>query len=277
MIYAGLTIMLTLLMNLINGICTHVKNLYREWFNEYFEIELADYAMRMDYQYTKDPEALDQLSRAKEGISWYSGGVVGILDSLYDIIMNTTVLSGVSAVMILSCPLLLPVQFLSLLVMLILNSRISRLKVEAFRNFAKSNRICGYLFYQLADIAYGKDIRLYDSTKMMRDKAKSYGDHRIDCWKALGRKQRTDTWGIDLSNALRDGFTYLYIGFLALKRRITIGDFSMYVSSASALYQSLAAIASGWQESEIEFSHVSFRYPGAKEYALHDINIKIRQ
>ena len=46
----------------------------------------------MDFEHTENPDALNQMSKAKEGISWYSGGVVGILDAFYNILTNTTVL-----------------------------------------------------------------------------------------------------------------------------------------------------------------------------------------
>lgn len=306
-LYAGTIIVLTLLMNLISGICVHFKNLYKEWFNEYFETELADHAMQMDFEHTENPDALNQMSKAKEGISWYSGGVVGILDAFYNIVANASVLLGVAAVIIVSCPLLLPIQLLSLIVMLFLNSKTNKLKVDMFKKLAKSNRVCSYVFYQLSDISYGKEIRLYDSADMIKDKAKKYSDHRIEVWKKQGQKQKWNSWGVDLANAIRDGCSYLYIGILALKKKITIGDFSMYISSASTLYWSLASITSGLQDiskrcsyayqflkfleypramkdgskpitegtHEIEFRHVYFHYPRTKKYVLQDINIHL--
>ena len=188
-LYAVTIILLTFFMSLIHGICVHFKNLYKEWFNEYFEIKLADHAMRMDFEHTENPDALNQMSKAKEGISWYSGGVVGILDAFYNILTNTTVLFGVAAIIIISCPLLLPIVLLSLAVMLFMNSKTNRLKVDVFKKLAKSNRVCSYVFYQLSDIAYGKEIRLYDSADMMENKSRGFSNRRINDWKNLGKKQ----------------------------------------------------------------------------------------
>lgn len=307
-LYAGITIGLTLLTNLAISVCNNRKEVYAEWFNEYFEIVLADKVMGMDYEHTEDPDALDQVEKAREGISWYSGGVVGILNELYNIIMSLTVLAGVATLILVTCPMLLPIQFLSLLIMLILNAKNNKIEVEQFKKLAKSNRIFMYLYYQLSDFCYGKDIRLYDSTRMMKDKVQSHTRQQVGVWADTQRMQRKNKWGMDLVNALRDGFSYFYIGLLAVSKKITIGEFSMCVSSASTLYWSLNTITSGTQEitkrcsyahqfirfldypeamrkgnqgidkqtHEIEFSHVSFKYPRSEKYVLRDINLKIR-
>lgn len=306
--YAVVIIVLALVTNYVSSICIHIKNIYAEWFNEYFEVELSNHAMRMDFEHTEDPKALDQVARAKEGISWYSGGVIGILDSLYNIVMNITVLIGVAAVIIVTCPLLLPIQIISLLIMLYFNARNNKLEVEQFKKLAKLNRVFGYVFYQLADFAYGKDIRLYDSSKMMCDKADGFAEGQVVVWKETMKKITKNSWAMDLVNAARDGLSYFYIGFLAIAKKITIGDFSMCVSSASTLYQSLGALTSGWQETikkcsyafqflkfldypeamkkgeesvseqkhMIEFRNVSFRYPRSEKFVLRDINLKIK-
>lgn len=307
-LYAGVTIGITLLTNLIISLCNMRKEVYVEWFNEYFEIVLADKVMGMDYEHTEDPDALDQLQKAREGISWYSGGVVGILNELYHIIMSLTVVAGVAAVILVTCPMLLPIQFLSLFIMLILNAKNNKIEVEQFKKLAKANRIFGYVFYQLSDFSYGKDIRLYDSVGMMRDKANTYANEQVGIWTKTQQLKRKNSWGIDLVNAARDGLSYFYIGLLAVTKKITIGEFSMCVSSASSLYWSLNAITGGIQEitkrcsyahqflqfldypeamtkgeqrttgetHEIEFSHVSFKYPRSENYVLRDINLKIR-
>lgn len=43
------------------------------------------------------------------------------------------------------------------------------------------------------------------------------------------------------------GISYFYIGFMAVTKAITVGDFSMCVSAAGTLYWSLYGIVSGVQ------------------------------
>lgn len=307
--FAALAITLQFVIRIARNGVNAIKQVQKEWFDEYFNVELGAHAMTMDYEHTEDPKALDQLSKAKEGISWYSEGVVGILDECYMIVMNAIVLVGVVAVILLKCPMLLPIQFLSLLIITILNAGINRIDVDIFQKLAKCNRIFSYVLWQLAEFRFGKDIRLYDSADMMDNKAQWFSREMVDIWADGERKKRKNLWGIDNVNSLRDGVSYFYMGYLALKKRITIGDFYMCVTAASTLYWSLAGIVAGAQqimkkcgyayqflkfldypaamekgnravsegEHTIEFVHVGFRYPRSDKFVLRDINIKISQ
>ena len=307
-IYAGLIVGIGLISNLLQNLAFQLIDVIREWFNQYFETELSKHTMSMDFEHTENPEALDKLAKAKDGMSWYSGGVVGVLDQLYGIIKNAAVLCGVTVLIIFTCPLLLPVQIISLVLITLFNAKNNKIEEENFLKLSKMNRVWGYVFYQLSDFRYGKDIRLYNSADMMCGKADEFSDKQINIWKGQQRSMRPFDWGKDIVNAFRDGISYFYIGFLAVTKAITIGDFSMCVSSAASLYWSLFYIVSSVQELRkrcryahryleftaypaamekgtkpvkngehtIEFVHVSFKYPRTEKYVLRDVNIKIR-
>lgn len=307
-LFAALILGISLVANLLNALSHHIIDVIREWFNQYFEVELSKHTMSMDFEHTEDPEALDKIAKAKDGMSWYSGGVVGVLDQLFNITMNIAVLCGVTVIIIITCPLLLPVQIISLLLITLLNAKINKIEEEDFLRLSKMNRIWAYMFYQLSDFRYGKDIRLYDSADMMCKKADTFTDNWIGIWKSQQRTMRPFGLGKDGVNALRDGISYFYIGYLAVTKAISIGDFSMCVSSAANLYHSLFNVVSSVQELRkrcryahryleftaypaamtkgtkpvskgkhtIEFSHVSFKYPRSENYVLRDVNIKIR-
>ncbi len=305
--YAALICGVNLLANVLDNIAYQTRNVMQEWFNEYFEVQLADHAMRIDFEHTENPAALDQLNRAKEGISWYSGGVVGVLNGFYDIVINCTVILGVGAVIVLTCPLLLPIQIVGLLLITVFNAKNNKYEIEEYGRLAKTNREFGYFCFQLADFSYGKDIRLYDSAEMMCRKSSTIAKKQMESWFRLARKQCKCTWGMDIANALRDGFSYFYIGYLALTKVIGIGDFTMCVAAASELYHGMRGIVFGCQDvvkrcnyayqyleflnypaampkgdkavlngkHTIEFSHVSFRYPRSEQFVLENVNLTI--
>uniref|UniRef100_UPI003FEDF40A hypothetical protein n=1 Tax=Lachnospira sp. TaxID=2049031 RepID=UPI003FEDF40A len=310
--YSGAFIFSVFVTNTINSMCKCRKNVYKEWFDEHFEIMLARQVMQMEYQDIEKAKMQNRLAKARDGISWYSGGAIGILDAIYNMADNIFILGTVSFVIIFSCPALVPVQLISIALILFFNSRINGLKLEAFKHLSSLNRICQYIFYQLSDVKYGKEIRLYDSAHMMEEKSIQYEDKIINDWQRLGDKQFKNGVVIDIINTLRDGVTYFYIGYLALKRIITVGEFSMLTASATTLYQSLSGMASGMQEitkkcsyaywficflensknveedsngvkavsdgaHEIEFRHVGFHYPESDDYVLRNVNIVIRQ
>lgn len=306
--YVGLTVGLGLLANLLTGLSECFQGGLTSWFYNDFRVILADQAMGMDFQYTEDPAALDQLRKAEDGVEWYSGNMVGILQNLYTVIVNLTVLCGVLALIVAYCPLLLPVQLTALALTALWNGRNNELDREYFLALSKVNRVFGYIYYRLGEFQYGKDIRLYDSADMMCAKAKKYAKDQQEMSGRNFQKKKGNLWKINGTGALRDGITYFYIGSLAMKGAITIGDFSLCISAASALYQSLSSMVLGWQTMEqycsyaseflkfmeypsamekgdrqvmdgehvIEFSHVSFRYPRSERYVLRDVNLTIR-
>lgn len=307
-IYAGLTIGLLLLSNLMLSLVNWRKAPHKVWLDNYFEETLAGHTMNMDFEHTEDPEALNQVEKAKNGINWYSGGVVGILDEFYNILMNGIVLLGVIAVIAMKCPWLVPIQIGALLFITWLNARNNKIEIESYGRLSTINRIFSYIFWTLIHPMNGKDIRLYDSAEMMKEKGGVESEKMVGVWAETSREQRKNSWGMDIINSFRDGISFFYIGYLAMKKVLTLGDFSMCVSAASTLYWSLfnmvrgvqevtkkcnyaadfltfldypAAMPKGEKETKqgehvIEFCNVSFKYPRSENFVLQNINLTIR-
>ncbi len=307
-IFAGLLIVLTLFASLLQTLFQQIINFYREWFYQHIETELLTHSMTMDFEHTENPEVLDKLEKAKDGIGWYSGGIIGITDKIYEIAKNISVLCGVSFVIFLICPILLPVQIISLIIVSILNRICNKIDEENFAKLSVINRRFGYIFWELTDYKYGKDIRLYDSVGMIEDLQKDYCKDSIGLWKKSSNVSRNMGFIRAIVNSLRDGICYFYIGFLAITKAISIGDFSMCTNSASTFYQSIynltynvmdirkacryahrylefkaypMAMEKGTKsvkngDHEIEFKNVSFKYPRSDSYTLKNVSIKIK-
>ena len=306
-VYAVLIVGVEALVSVLRSCMERIKEELSVWFDSHFERQLAKQAMKMDFEHTEDPAALDQLNRAKEGISWYSGGVVGILDQVFQVILNVAVLISVTAIICVKCPVLIPVELVGLLLISVYNERNNQIEKESFLKLAKSNRVFGYVMYRLASIDYGKDIRLYDSSGMMNAKAEKHSLEQVGIWKNQAMGEERNWWKINVINSLRDCAGYLYLGYLAIKGAISVGDFTMCVSSASELYWSMyrvvtysmdvrkrcsyasqflqfldypAAMVTGDRkvkdgEHVIEFRDVSFRYPRSENDVLRHVNLKI--
>lgn len=306
-LYIVLFVGLYMIFNTSSNIINQFTSVTKEWFDEYIDVQIGDHAMAMDFENTEDPEALDTLQKAKEGMDWYSGGVCGILNQLMFIIQQAALFCGVSVVILLTCPLLLPVQIISLIIISIFNAKNNEVRKQSFLRLAKSNRVFGYVLYELADFRLGKDIRLYESADMMCGKAEHFSDIQSKEWINTDTKTCKNSWVMDIVNSFRDGISYFYIGYLALTKTISIGDFSMCVSGSSTFYWSLHRIITGVQdiskrcdyahkyiefmeypaamvkgdksvkdgEHVIEFVNVGFKYPRSENYVLKNINLKI--
>lgn len=97
---------------------------------------------------------------------------------MFGLVNNAAALLGVSLIILFTCPWLLPVQIAALVVITILNAKNNKIDRDSFLELAKSNRVFGYVFWQLADFKLGKDIRLYDSADMMCGKAQHFSMSR---------------------------------------------------------------------------------------------------
>ncbi len=305
--YVVVTIVAEFFSRLLNHVARAHINCYATTMNLYLEEELAKKAMDMDFQYTEDPEVLNQRDKAKNGINWYSGGVVGILDCFYDIIYGLALMCTIVVIIAIYCPLLLPVQIIGMGLITYFNYRKQKINTEFYMGLSDINRLFGYILYTLPDFHFGKDVRLYDSADMMIKKADDYSGDMSKMWRGRCKKIVQNDYSGNVVNAFRDGISYFYMGLRAILGKITIGEFSLCVTSASRLYQSLLQIGIGFQQINekchyafeylvfrdypdafekgdrkvedkahvIEFKNVSFKYPRAEEYVLKNINIKI--
>lgn len=305
--FAAFVVGINVISNMLTNVVDCCKAMYSEWFDEYYNRVIAEHSMNMDFEHTENPDALDQLNKAKDGMSWYSGGVIGVLNAFVSILSNGLVMAGVIAIIVMGCPWLLPVQLAALLVITLLTSKINKLEAEGYGDMSKINRVFSYIFWELVNFKFGKDVRLYDSAGMMLEKTDVMNKNMVSVWRDTSNRQLHFNHFSNITNALRDGISYFYIGLLALTKRITVGDFSMYISCASSFYWSLHSVAWGFQDvarrcnyayelekflsypaamekgsgklsdvpHTIEFSHVSFKYPRTEKYILRDLSLKI--
>ena len=100
--------------NILDGIANWIKNLSQEWFNEYFQVKINQQSMSIDFECTENPQVLDQMNKAKEGMDWYSGNVCGILDQFFSIVTNIAGLIGVITILMFSSPLVIIFQIFSI-------------------------------------------------------------------------------------------------------------------------------------------------------------------
>lgn len=307
-IYVAITIGAEFLASLLDGFANGYTTYCSVFFDQEFEYLLSEKSMEMDFQYTEDPDVLDKQNKAKEGMSWYSGGVIGILNTLFDLVFNVALAITSVSIIAMYCPLLIPVQIIVMGTVAYFNYRKQVIETDFFLKLSGINRMFGYYFYELSDFRYGKDIRLYDSSDMMNDRASGFSDKFTNLFGEQSHQCVKNDYKGNIANAIRDGISYFYMGYLTLKKVLTLGDFTMCVSAASRLYQSMMGAVSCVQgitkacnyaskfvkfmdypdtlqkgsekvsegEHTIEFRDVSFKYPRADEYVLEHVNITIR-
>ncbi|MCR5837670.1 MAG: ABC transporter ATP-binding protein/permease [Lachnospiraceae bacterium] len=305
----GLLLLIELLGQTVVEYVSLTLGQFSEKFTEYVNESIAEKCMALDLEQTENPQVLDQMNKAKEGMSWYSGGVIGVLNSCYNICFNIVTFFFAVFIVILYCPILIPVQILALVGMSYFIAKNNKVEVGFHSDLSRINRVFGYVLFALQEFKFGKDFRLYDSIDMIEEKEKFHVNEMTNLFKRMNKEQRTNSSYSAIINSIRECIGYAYVGWLAITEKITIGDFSMCSSAISQVFGSMSGITNGIQDitkkcnyakeyvifmdypntlkegndkltdnngkHTIEFVNVSFKYPRSDTYVLKNINLTI--
>ena len=178
------------------------------------------------------------------------------------------------------------------------------------QSFAPNIRKVNYLMEELQDRKYANEIRIYHLQSWIGEKGRNVLESVLGItMKAVNSQIGAEALGIS-AGALQEGGAFLYIGWLALAGRISLGDVTMYVSAINNFavhmkncmsqyvvledlamyYEPLKEFLERETKKEagntqpapgrekavtVEFDHVWFRYPGSGEYVLQDVSFVI--
>lgn len=282
-------------------------NKYQERLDNYFTVQISKHSMNLDFQLTEDKKALDQLDRAKTGMSWYSGGVYGIAEQVFMFFGNVFKIAGFAAIIAVNAPWMLVFISLFVAVNSIVTAKCNKIDIEAFNKLSKVNRLFGYFGWEIADFRYGKDVRLYEAKDMLINRWRKNVTISNDAWKWQGDTGFKYKKYSVLANMLMGFALYLYTGMLVAAAKITIGIFTQIIEASGALNSTLNGLIWNIQElikrcnyayeyvvfmeypeaieknheavshglHTIEFRHVSFAYPNTDKLILDDISITV--
>ncbi len=278
-----------------------------EKFQNYFTERMSRRIMELDFQLTEDKDALDQIELARTGMQWYSGGVHGIFVQVLNMFSAFLRVAGVITLIAIHAPVLFILVIFTLCISMYLSHKDNKIELKSHKELAKVNRVFSYSGYELMDIRYAKDIRLYHAQDMMVEQWKKFTDESFAHWKAQGDGHLPNACISAAATAVRDFLMYLYLGILVIKGSITIGIFSQMISSCRELANSVVSIGRCLQEIAkrcnyayeyvkfmhypaaiekgsrpvaggkhvIEFRDVSFSYPKTEQRVLQHVNLKL--
>ena len=294
---------------LISFLQEKLNKYYHDDFSKYFDALFARKNMQIPYISTEDKEIMKKAQKARDGLGSQSGGIGGIATALSQAISNVFVFAGAAGLLLANAPYVFLIVTVGVIAVFFLNKRINQIQVSYFEKISENNRGYEYVLYNLTAVRYGKDIRLYHAQDMMSTQADRYNQNMAE----IGRKQAKDVmpWH-EMSKivmALREGISFLYLGYLGLRGFIDIADFMMLVNASSALVNALNGVIIQMQEIvkrtlfayeyvefmqmnvektsqsrivttkqmyTIEFRNVSFTYPGTDKKALDNVSALIK-
>jgi ABC-type multidrug transport system fused ATPase/permease subunit len=307
-VYAAVLIICEFAATMLIEKSNSVLGKYQERFECYFDVLLGKQTMELDFQLTEDKEALDQLQKAKTGMSWYSGGVYGVAEQVFMFVGNIIKMAGLVTIIILHAPVLLLIMAVYAVFHFALTTKINKFAVASFNKLSKFNNMFGYFAWEVVDSRYGKDIRLYNAKDIILNAWKDNTKMQIDTWKWQADKEFPYDLLLEIAVFAGSMFTYFYVALLAIGGAFGIGVFTQLITAEGSLENTLfnlvwnvtelvkrcnyayeyvvfmdypAALLKGdkhieKKDHEIEFRHVSFAYPKTDRKILDDISIKIR-
>lgn len=246
--YVVLLIGAETVLGILNGIFVNMIERYTTKFENYYKTVMSQRIMELDFQLTEDKKALDQIELARNGMSWYSGGLNGIVEPLFNMASAVLTLVGVTAIIVSKAPLLLAVILLIMLFTGYVNSKRNKIEQKFYAELSKENRIIGYMGWHLTNFRYGKDIRLYAAKEMMVEKWKYHQNKTNEQWNGMGSKQLPLELLMAFSDIVRDFGTYLYVGVLAIIGKISIATTTQLFTASGTFYSSMRSLVVGYQE-----------------------------
>lgn len=305
--YAAILILSEAILQLLVDRCGTVINKHQERLDNYFNILIGKHSMELDFQLTEDKAALDQIEKARTGMSWYSQGAYGVSQAVFSLIGNVVKIAGFVTVLAMHAPLLLAIIGLYVFVNIFVMIKNNKISFTSFQKLSKVNRLFGYFGWEIVDVRFGKDIRLYGADNMMINAWQKNTDASNKTWKWQGDTQLRYGMIERILSVIKGVAAYFYVAFLAITGHFGVATFTQLITAEAGLDSTLngivynvidlaqkcnyayeyvlfmnypAALEKGdrpieKKDHEIEFRHVTFAYPGTERKILDDISIKI--
>ena len=274
------------------------------------ESMLSEKATRLDYRVVESSGYQDQLSRAQQGISWVSGGLKGLTNSILMIFEQGFVL-----VSLLSILRNLPTVGICLLLLgIVLTVFVTVLSQRRDTKFRKRlipvNRRLGYYLDIFKDVRIAKEVRLFAAQNMLIHHSREFMEKE---WSAERNRTRFGNKIRGLITVVRyatQAMLYAVLGWKIVNGQMTLGQFSTFVAAGMSFYgapvsltthlvelekstsfmndyvrfmnlEDMEESTSGGAEKpdfqELRFEHVSFHYPDESTMALDDISMTIHK
>lgn len=291
-------------------VATEQRTKMEDWFSREFSMLLSMKTMKMKFENTEKEEVIEAEKKAETGMGWYSGGIRGLMDCIIAIIASILTLLGVVYIVFEVSLWLIVFAVVAVLVNAMAISKCNHAQQEVFKITPKINKFYYYIYQQISERRFAKEIRLYDGSAVVCKKALENANslNRIDnacAWKQTG-------WGMlgGVVATLSSGVSYLWLGISVIRHEITVADFVMCISALDIFTnQCLTKIIKNVQDFglkcdfmssfvkymdyeedcsqneimqiedfiSLEFENVSFSYPGNDNLVLENVSFGVNK
>ncbi|MFS0986687.1 ABC transporter ATP-binding protein [Enterococcus durans] len=275
-----------------------------------FQSELTKKIATADFERIESAEFLDHKEKASKFLYGDGQGFGAVFDHFASIMGNIFVFVGIMGIISTLNGYLLFIFIILSLSTSYFDNKIKQKYVDWDMEKAPIERKTTYLINIIESFQYAKEIRIFDLASWLTDKVEKHlREANVFYTNQVNESIKVENTNL-ISNFIRESITYIFLIVQFLSKKITIGDFSMYISAINTfnllLKQVLASVATIRQYQnyfdsllsymqlpqmkntnltnkeidftaiEIVFNDVWFKYPNATHYTLKRINFKIK-
>ncbi len=272
-----------------------------------FQAMITERLSMCDFEKLEDPGFLDTKEKARKFLFANGQGFGVVMDNTFNIIGKLFIFLGIIGVL-LQFHFLIVLLFTGLVLLnTLFEAKLKKKYVELEMKKAPVERRTNYLVSVAEDFNYGKEIRSYGLKDWLIGKVRKHLNESQEFYDEQLQENAKGQYFAYGTTLIREAVTYGYLAYLVIIQKISIGDFSMYVSAMVNFSTAMKDVMNSFLEIkqfegyydalsqymnvpirmntgiqkvpdgpyEIEFKNVSFRYPGQQSWALRDVNIKI--
>lgn len=264
--------------------------------------------LSMNYQTLEQPKLLDMHEKAMQATGGNNNGIEGLMRAIFQTgILLANMAAAFISVVILDWRILLVLALISFVQFLFFRHTVKRDKKETWDALAPTWRKLNYMARTTQDFDYAKDIRLFQMKNWLSGKM-----HGIYMDKQSKMFHSRDLWIYNSifahsMNFIGSVFVYGSLIYCVIDRDMSIGDYTLYISLAkifagnlNGFLNSIGHIKECSMQTDdfrsfmdlkteeegdfipipktdrysFEFKNVSYKYQGAEDYALKNLNLK---
>jgi ATP-binding cassette subfamily B protein len=282
------------------------QSLLRALLGQRINVMILDKALTLELAQFEDSEFYDKLTRARREASIRP---LSLVTRTFGLGQNAISLVSYSVLLFHFSPWAVIVLLLAALPSFLSETKFSGDAFRLFRWRSPETRMQLYLETVMSREDHAKEVKLYGLGPLLLDRYRDIFDKLYSEDRDLAIRRESWGFGLGLLGTMTLYGAYTWIAVTTVVGRITLGQMTMYLmlfrqgqSAVSAMLWAISGMyednlylstlyeyletpvppASGnaqcgvKPEDGIRFEHVSFTYPGAREPALHDINLHIR-
>jgi ATP-binding cassette subfamily B protein/ATP-binding cassette subfamily C protein len=266
--------------------------------------------MMFDYPYIEDVDFNNRTTTSLSSLNSDSAGFQQVYHLTYSMLGLITTIIGVAILIVSFNYLLILACILTGIVATIMSNLINKNSYKRRDEISEKDRQNSYFYNTGYDFSYGKDIRIYNLQPLITEKHKKATRSYMSVIYKLAKFNFFASLVELVPLLLQDGLAYFLVIWSYYQGDITIAELSMYLLAVASLstylrelgrqfseirgasryvrdlyelmddtslYSREGGLAPLTETFDIEFDHVSFKYPKTDKWIFKDLSFKIKK